>query len=528
MGKRIISLFCVIVFSAAFLIFRILSISLESEYVQTAGAQSRYEVTISSTRGTIYDNAMRPLAGGKNEYKAVITPSPQTAEYVMGVFRQDELSDISERLKGNSPFVMKVNDASCAGTGVDVFRAPTRYGSSIANHIIGYINYEGRGVSGAEYVFDEYLSRNSGTLKAVYTVDARGRSLSGIKPEVIDSTSISKAGVVLTIDADVQMTVQAAAEKFLDKGAVLVLDADTCEILACVSTPGFDPENVALSLDDSNAPLINRAFSVYDVGSVFKLVVAGAALESNTEIEYTHNCTGYVEIGNNIFNCSNRNGHGIIGLEEAVAYSCNTYFIELAKLVGGENILSFAEKLGMSDVITLCDGWMTDKGILPDIKTLVNPAALANLSFGQGELMLTPLHIAKLICAVANDGEVTEPGILKGYVDMHGNLTTRDTRIYTRVMSSETAQRLKEYMRSCVIYGTGRNTQAARVNCAAKTGSAQTGIRVDGKEVIQAWYAGFFPYENPEYVCVVLCEDGESGAVSAGPVFAYIADELSL
>lgn len=83
-------------------------------------------------------------------------------------------------------------------------------------------------------------------------------------------------------------------------------------------------------------------------------------------------------------------------------------------------------------------------------------------------------------------------------------------------------------MRACVVYGTGKTVVTDRAVCAAKTGSAQTGIKTGGRSVVQAWYAGFFPYDEPQYACVVLAEDGESGAATAGPVFAYIADELSL
>jgi len=528
LSKRIVSLFGVIVFAAAFLIFRILEVSVRSDYVETANAQSRYTVTLAATRGTIYDRSMRPLAGEKNEYRAVITPSEETVEYVTRTFEQEQLFPIGEKLTGSAPFMISVDDASAAGTGVDVFGVPTRYGRRIADHVIGYVNYDGKGVSGAERAFDDYLSQHSGTLKATYTVDARGRSLSGIEPEVVDSTSASKAGAVLTIDADVQMIAQTAAEKYIEKGAILVLDAHTAQIIACVSVPSFDPENIAESLGDSDAPLINRGFSRYDVGSVFKLVVAGAALESGVPSSFSYNCTGYVQIGNNVFNCSNRSGHGEICMEEAVAYSCNTYFIELAKQTGGEAILDFARDLGMGSAVEICDGWMTDKGILPDIKELQNPAALANLSFGQGNLMMTPLHVASLICSIANEGEMTEPSIFMGYSDMHGTLSEIPPKESRRVMSRETAWQLREYMRACVVYGTGKNTETERVGCAAKTGSAQTGIKSDGHEIIQAWYTGFFPYEEPKYVCVVLVEDGESGAVSAGPVFAFIADSLSL
>lgn len=527
--KRLIAVFGALILCASFMIFRVLDASLKSEYVSTVNSQSRYTVTVCSARGTIYDRELRPLAGGKSEYRAVITPSHETVEYVSKVFEPQQLAQMEDRLTGTAPFVIKVDDATVDGTGVDVFSAQKRYGSvKTAEHILGYVNMDGNGVSGAERVFDEVLAKNSGYLKATYTVDARGRKLSGTQPQVIDSTVLSRAGVVLTLDADIQSIAETAALKYLDKGAIIITDIESGDILACVSCPRYDPESVAQYLSDSDAPLINRAFSCYDVGSVFKLVVAGAALENGIGDDFIYNCTGCVEIGNNQFHCSMREGHGEIGIEEAIAYSCNTYFINLAQQLGGDRILEFAQKAGMAEAVEVCDGWVTDAGVLPDSAELQNPAALANLSFGQGRLMLTPLHLSKLVGAIANNGVAAQPNIFIGYNDIEGNIINASQRSEERLLSSENANKLKQYMRACVVYGTGKNVETSRAVCAAKTGSAQTGIKVDGHNIVQAWYAGFFPYEEPRYACVVLAEDGESGAATAGPVFAYIADELSL
>ena len=529
MSKRVIPLFAVFVLCGAYLIYVMLCEALTQEYVETVNSQARCTVTVCSTRGAIYDRMLRPLAGCMSEYRAVVVPSNETAENLAKIFPQGKIDEISDRLTGRTPFVVSVSDACSAGNGVDIFSVPVRYGKrTLAPHILGYVNCDGKGVSGAERVFDEYLSSCSGSMKATYTVDAVGRKLSGVKPQIFDSTPQSNAGVALTLDADIQMIAEDAAKQCLGKGAILVSEVSSGDILACVSTPGFDPSDVAASLESVDSPFVNRAFSDYDVGSVFKLVVAAAALESGISPETSFECTGSVDVGGVTFNCSSHTGHGLVNMEQATAFSCNSYFIQLAMQLGGEPILDFAQKLGFSKCIELFENWQTDAGILPEKSMMRNPAALANLSFGQGKLMLTPLHIAGFIGAAANGGVMNEPVIAAGLADRGRNISPFERKDGTRVMSEETAAYLRKFMRACMEYGTGKNVAVERAQCAAKTGSAETGMERGGHEVTQAWFAGFFPYDEPKYVCVVLAEDGVSGAASAGPAFAYIADRLSV
>lgn len=524
---RIVALYCVILLLSAAVSARLLKITLRSEFVEAAASQSTYHVTVDTSRGRIYDCKMRPLAGGRLQYRAVIEPSQQTTELLFRTLGQEELAKISGQLTGRSPFVYIAKDASIDGDGVRVFRGEKRYGSnSVAEHTIGYLDSAGKGVSGMEYACNDYLEECSGSITAVYTVNSRGRSLSGVEPEVTDTSANSEGGVVLTLDYDIQQIAEEAADEFIERGAVVIMELPSGKIRASVSRPGFRQDNIAASLDDEAAPLINRAITAYDVGSVFKLVVAAAALENGIEPEWTCECTGSLQIGDNVFHCSNRNGHGELDMRGAVAGSCNIYFIRLAQQLGGARILDYAEKLGFGKEILLAENYSTDTGCLPDRKSMTNPAALANLSFGQGKLMATPVHIACLAAAVANGGLLPEPTVYECSVTPEGERFAKRETQPVRVISENTAALLKAFMIETVVNGTGKQGAGEKTSSAAKTGTAQTGIIRNGHKVLQAWYAGFFPAEEPRYVCVVLVEDGASGGATAGPVFKYIADNI--
>lgn len=528
MNKRAVGLFCFILILSMVTIIQLLTIAVTPKYIQAAAAQSRYRVEIGSSRGRIYDCKMRSLAGGRIEYHAVIEPSPDTIEHLSGVMSPNEMESISGRLTGRSPFVYVSENASIAGSGVTVYRCEARYGdNTYARHMIGYLNGSGEGVSGIEYAYQDYLEQCSGHISAVYTVDSIGRNLSGMEPVVTDTTDISAGGVVLTLDMDLQQIAEAAADKYIERGAVVLMELPSGKIRAAVSRPDFEQDNLAAYLDREDGALVNRSIAAYDVGSVFKLVVAAAALENGIPPEWSCECEGSIQIGDNIFHCNKRTGHGEIAMCDAVAGSCNIYFIKLAQEIGGELILEYAEKFGFGEKICLADNFMTSAGCLPEKEEMINPAALANLSFGQGELMATPIHIAQMTGAVANNGVMPAASVFESLVSPSGlRFEYWQPASDKQTINPKTAQILRSFMAKTVTEGTGVKGASDWVEAGAKTGTAQTGIIKDGRRILQAWYAGFFPLDNPEYVCVVVVEDGESGGSSAGPVFKYISDEI--
>lgn len=530
MGKRLVAVFCMILLAAGGLMITLLLEATDGGYVAAANQQSRCTVTVASTRGRIYDCRMRPLAGGRTQYRAVITPSPQTIAHLTKTADPGTLSALEDKLRGTSPFVAVVSDGSLEGDGVTVFKTESRYAAnSVASHTVGHLDSSGHGACGIESSYDDYLSSVSGKLTATFQINAGGRSLSGTEPEITDTTGDSRAGVVLTIDTDIQLIAERAAANHISRGAVVIMEVPSGKIRASVSMPGYSQTNVAASLNDDAAPLINRAMTAYDIGSIFKLVVAAAALESGIPPEYAYECTGCVEVGDNIFHCSNRSGHGVIDMAHAISTSCNTYFINLAQMLGGDTLIEYARRFGIGEQIELAYNYATAAGTLPTNEDLLRPAALANFSFGQGNLLVTPVHAAKIIASIACSGQSIDPVIFEGLVDANGSMiTTPIPGEVTRTMSEQTAGLLTDFMKLSVAEGTGRAGASDKISCAAKTGTAQTGIIINGKRILQAWFAGFFPAESPRYVCVVLVEGGSSGGAAAGPVFREIAEVLSL
>lgn len=463
---------------------------------------------------------MRPLAGQVTDFRAVILPNEGTEQRLQGILGSG--FELTSRL----PFVISVADGSIGGDDAMIFTAEKRYSeASLAAHLVGYTDSSGSGAVGIERAYNDFLSQNSGALRMTCTINAVGTVLSGIEPVITDTTDLSHAGVVLTLDADIQLAVERAMQG--RRGAAVVMNTDG-EILASVSSPTFSQNDIAASLSSPDSPLYNRTFAAYDLGSVFKLVTAAAALESGIGADFVHECTGSVQIGDNIFHCSNRGGHGELDMCAATACSCNTYFIALANETGSAAMLDMAQKLGFGRSLQLADNLATQSGSLPDIDELMRPAALANFSFGQGSLMATPMHIASLVCTIASGGTLHPPRAVIGLADSNLEMTSYYTGPRAeRVLSEETCTLLRSFMRESVVSGTAKNGEGENVRCAAKTGTAQTGITGENGTLLQAWYAGFFPYDNPEYICVVVIEGGTSGGADAGPIFKEIADTIT-
>ena len=528
MIKRLRILGAVMIIMAGVLLGRILMIISDAQYTQVALTQSRYRVEVVSTRGRIYDCNMRTMAGGRTQYRAAIAPSEMTREYLRENMASEEYEQIAANMQRNSPFVAIVKDGSLDGNGVTVFKTETRYSANtVAEHTIGYLGGSGEGVTGIERAYDDYLSSVQGAITATYMVTAAGEGLAGIEPEIVDTTANSQAGVVLTLDIDIQQLAERAAEEYLKKGTVIVMEIPSGELRAVVSMPSIECDSIGEYLESEDSPLVNRALSAYDVGSVFKLVTAQAALESGITPDLAYCCEGSVQIGENTFHCSNREGHGELDMYGAIAQSCNTYFIELARQVGAERVLECARVMGLGKEIELCEDYCTAAGCLPTEQELKKPAALANFAFGQGQLMATPMHMAVVTATIANGGVLTQPQLVKGLINAKGEYIKKtEAKEGERVLSKETCEVLTLAMRMAVTEGTAQRGEGERVQVAAKTGTAQTGITENGRSVLQAWYAGFFPYDEPRYVCIVLAEDGVSGGASAGPVFKVIADGI--
>lgn len=508
----------VLIFALAFLgMGRVTSLCINNENSNV----NTVSVVIESGRGDFYYSNGGKITGNKKYFANVFLPQKNAKSIFYENATETEKVIGDKAFLNNKPAILKRN-IKINGTGVYSFEISDRYTNiNSLEHLIGYINGENIGVSGLEKGYEEVLkAKNSVT--ADFFVDATGEYLIGAQPTV--NKEINSSKVYLTINSDIQSSVKAAALK-INKGAVVVSEISTGKIRGIISKPGYDINNLDMYLNANNSPFLNRSLSCYNVGSVFKPVIAAAILENHKE-NFTVNCTGNTNISGISFHCYNRKGHGIMSLGSAIRESCNCYFYSGVGLIEPKSILSLANSLMFSSPINIANNLSAKGGNLPTYKVLENPAAAANFSIGQGDILLSPLVMINLYSAIANEGVYYAPTLIEG-VYTNGKYKKENTAAETYVFSKSTAAVLKEYLSNVVSHGTGENAMPEKGKAGGKTATAQTGkTGIDG-EIINSWFCGFFPLENPKYSVTVFLEDSKNSAINAAEVFKLIADKVN-
>ncbi len=530
MSARIIGVYCAVAMVMTGLIYRLYYINASDYIAMAAAGQGGYSLNVATTRGVIYDRHLRGLVNNEYEYVASVLPSPQAAAAVLPAVSDAMRPALVERLTGGMPFAMTVPNDEIYARGVDVFKIPRRYGGySYAPHVVGYLGGDGvSGVAGIELAYDELLKSGGGDISCSYRVDAAGHVMSGAAMEVRRENENPVGGVCLTIDRDIQRLVQDALAKGCEKGAAVVLDAASGEILAMASLPVFDPSDVSASLRSEDAPFISRAVSGYNIGSVFKVIVSAAALEKGVSTARENYCSGETNIGGVIFKCNNNAVHGMCDMQRALNVSCNAYFITLAQELGGEYMAEHARKMGFGSSTDLAPGMNAQPGNLPTGEQLQNAAELANFGFGQGVALASPLQIASAVAEIANGGLDVTPELVLGTTADGVNIRDiREPYAVNRVLSERTADTVRNLMTNVVAVGSGRTAAPKEGGAGGKTSSAQTGVFKDGEEIVHAWFAGFYPAEKPRWSIAVFVEGGVSGEQTAAPIFKRIADGLT-
>ncbi len=490
-------------------------------------SNSTQRILLSQIRGDIYDCNMKKLVNRESSNFIVAEPDGKNIAILKDYLSESEYKKLVDCINSKTPFVCENDFYGDEVLKTKVFR---RYSDDgFCCHVVGYINKSDNiGVCGIEKGYDSFLKEENRKLFYSYNATAQNRMLSGGENGIVSENYYSKKGVMLTIDYDIQRIAQNAGEVYgIDKGAVVVLDAENGEIRAMVSFPSFNQNDVALSLTDENSPFLNRCVSSYNVGSVFKLVVAMTAIKEGKDNFRTY-CTSGVDIGDKTFSCSNNTSHGEVDLKKAMAYSCNSYFIRLALNLGSEKILRTAENMGFGKAFFLADGINVSKGNLPQREDVFTDGEIANLSFGQGDLLATPLQIACLYSAAVNGGDFIEPKLVSGTVDENGMKKNFETSQYVyRAFSEEEANKLKEILINNFSMGTCVTAKPENCLAGGKTSTAETGRQNEaGEEVLCSWFAGFAEKKDKIYTIVVFKEDGKSGSADCGPVFKEIAERI--
>lgn len=441
--------------------------------------------------------------------------------------------------------------------GVDVRVSPRReylYGS-LASHILGYVKQwekgeispqeklkfkhyigESKGIAGVEATMNHYLTGEEG-IKTLLKND-KGEVLQMvdyIKPDV-------GSRVELTIDSHIQCLVENTLRR-IGRGAAVVMDPNTGEVLAMASVPDFTPSYFVPSIDptawdnyrkNEAHPLVNKAINNFTPGSTFKLPTAVAAAMSGygATSEY---CPGYVSYGDTKIHCWKRTGHGQLDLEESIQRSCNCYFMRVANKIGSQSMLDTFELMGLG-AKTGIELPSESAGFVPGNRywlqqlrpgASVNPSITGMMSIGQSDSAASPLQLACLVSSIANNGRLYKPRLIKRIIHPHQGILVHnrpalEANLLEQGIKETDLERIRQgmWLAANKLGGTARSAAVKDYDICAKTGTAQT---VDkGIKSHDAWTVAFAPLKQPKYVVVVAVKRGSSGGAVAGPLVHLI------
>lgn len=557
--------------------FRLISLQItqgQENYQLAEGNRLRTTLT-GAPRGLIYDTAGNVLVQNTPSFSLILHASELPSKKAD---RQDYLSNLStlvglsqeqidQNLKGQSnqdvvtlldglnrdqslSLELKIHGLN----GVELIKQPVRNYSDVPSlgNLLGYIgkvspddlkkrpdllstSYVGK--SGVESTYDQVLQGIPG--QEITEVDSVGRAV-----RTIGSKPATPGGsLILGLDSALQrVTATALAESIAKSGAkngaAVMMDVNTGDILAMVSLPTFDNNLFSSAtdsttrqavLDDPGSPLINRAISgLYPSGSTIKPFVATAGLatgviNATTKIDTS---AGKIEVGQWVFH--DWKTHGIADVEQAIAESNNIFFYSVGggyKQIGGlgaERLSQWLGKFGFGQKTGI--DIPGEKGGLvptPDWKKSTKKEAwyigdTYNLAIGQGDLLVTPLQMARATAAVANNGKLLAPRLVKStFADNSGQKDYPVKVSSDGIATSSILQIVRDGMRRAVTGGSAHSFSDLPIEVAAKTGTAQFDT---AKEKTHSWFTAFAPYNNPQIALAVIVEGGGEGYLVAAPV----------
>ena len=368
----------------------------------------------------------------------------------------------------------------------------------------------------------------------LHTVGDEGRNIGGSIQNVYRSQLSGYSFIFgmglpdgLTLGRNIQLTVNSEICKTAyqalgnNRGAVFVYNYKTGEIVAKVSTPSYDPQNIPdiEGNDEYEGVYVDRSImATYPPGSTFKLVTAAAALENMTKSELenrTYTCTGSDTIGGNKITCYE--AHGEENFEQALAHSCNCYFAQLAVDLGADKMTTQANRMGFNKSVSIND-IDTAKSVYDVSKADKNQLGWSGV--GQYTTLASPMTMAVISGGIANGGTPVMPYLIKQISLPFGlpNIPQSGSK-GTQMLSEQNAKTLSDMMRYTVeneYYGGGFNGEIC-----AKTGTAEVG----GGEAAHAWVTGFSRDESCPLAFAVIIENGDSGYYTAMPVAAHVMNK---
>lgn len=377
-------------------------------------------------------------------------------------------------------------------------------------HVVGYADC---GKTGIESLANFYLLRSNIFFTENITNELQGEKDPG-------------DNVVTTLN----FSLQEAAYKALGDydGAVVVLEPSTGKILAMVSKPDYNPNHVKedweylTSEDTDSSALVNRATQgLYPPGSTFKIITALEYMRENENYaDYSYQCNGKYVVDNSKINCYNRISHGNVNLEESFADSCNSSFANIGTTLDITSWKSLCDQLLFNQKLPISFEYSMSSFSLDEDATTDD---VLQTAIGQGKTLVSPMHMAMITAAIANDGVLMSPYVVDHTENYKGVVVKQfEPSEYARLMTSEEAATLEQYMAAVVDYGTADDLADKAYEVYGKTGSAEFSSNTKSSH---AWFVGYSHLEGKEDIAVaVVVEDSGSGSKYAVPIAEKIFD----
>jgi len=330
--------------------------------------------------------------------------------------------------------------------------------------------------------------------------------------------------IKLTIDTNIQKAAYDALGN--QKGAIVILNAETGAILAMVSKPSFDPNTIDQNWDqlrsDSNSPLLNRASQgLYPPGSILKTMIADAALKENvTTTKEIFYCPGFLKIDDTYtLYESHDEVHGKINLQEALDESCNVTFATLALRLGDAKLADTFDRFGFSKTF---DNEIDEPKIqLPEFKKL-SDGEIAQVGIGQSTVLVTPLRMALLASAFINHGTIMKPYLIDEILSPDGFVLKKTaTEKWLEATTAQRADTIESFMKSVVKHGTATRAAVSGIDVAGKTGTAE-----NSSGDSHAWFIGSAALPSQDIAFAIIVENGDFGGLAAAPIAKRIITNI--
>lgn len=511
---------------------------------------------ISAKRGTIYDSNKKVLAisaqvdtvsinPGKVKYKDDTAVQPEKLATIFSTVFELDYDEVLEKINSTSPTVIiaekqekdKIDllkstlEENNITAGVNIDSDTKRYYpyDNIASHLIGFYGVD-KGLEGLEARWDDVLAGTSG--KRVISIDSTKREIPNNEQSYIPAQNGSN--ITLTIDVNIQTIVekylkQAVTENSCARGGnAIVMDPSTGDILAMATYPDY---NLNEPFEVNSSVWRNTAISnTYEPGSTFKLINAAIALEEGIVDTDTKAfvCNGFEQFDETTINCWRYWApHGSQSLREALMNSCNPAFMQLGKKVGIKTLYKYYQAFGLFDTTNI-PLFGEANSIFHKIEN-VGATELATMSFGQ-RFNITPLQLITAVSAIANDGVLMQPRLVKEVENNDtGVVTTIDPTIVRQVISKETSLKILDCMKSVVTDGGGQYGAVKGYTIGGKTGTSEPNPDKpeEGKTVS---FIAVAPIANPEVVVLVTLYqptvNGATGGETVAPVVSQILSEV--